>query len=109
MMLLGVFAAATTIAIAFTQINRIGATNTPNIPKTTIVEPETKASQLETAPVMKSEVTYSDPGVKEPLAGMNKNVSVERADVKKFIDTDPNRPSAMQFGKDDENSIDWMK
>jgi len=112
MMLIGVFAAATSLAVVSTQIDGIGATNEPAIPKTALVKPETKASKIETAPTARSGVekaTNSDPGVGKILAAMKKNTSVEKADVENVIDTDPNRRSAMQFAKDDENSTDWIK
>ena len=112
MILIGVLAAATTLAVVSTQIDGIGATNEPAIPKTALLEPETKVSKIETGPAVKSGVeraTNSDPGVGEILAGMKKNASVEKADVEIVIDKDPNRRSAMQFAKDDENSTDWIK
>tara|TARA_B100000530_G_scaffold247435_1_gene162317 strand:+ start:104 stop:442 length:339 start_codon:yes stop_codon:yes gene_type:complete len=112
MMLIGVFAAATTLAVVSTQIDGIGATNEPTISKTALVEPETNISKIETAPAAKSvvqKITNSDPGVGEILGGMKKNASVEKADVENVTDKDQNRRSATQFAKDDENSTDWIK
>ena len=111
-MLVGVFAAATAIAVASTQIDGIGATNMATIPKTALAESETKVSKLDVAPDVKSDPEKGindDPGVKEALESMRKNTGVERADVVELVDTDPNRRSAMQFGVDDENSTDWIK
>ena len=112
MILIGVLAAATTLAVVSTQIDGIGATNQPAIPKTALLEPETKVSKIETGPAVKSGVeraTNSDPGVGEILSGMKKNASVEKADLENVTDTDQNRRSATQFAKDDENSTDWIK
>ena len=112
MMLLGVFAAATTIAVVSTQIDGIGATNLATIPKTALVESETKVSKLDSAPDVKSDpekVINDDPRVKEALESMRKNTGVERADVVELVDTNPDKRSAMQFGVDDENSTDWIK
>jgi len=112
MILIGVLAAATTLAVVSTQIDGIGATNEPAIPKTALLEPEAKASKIETAPTARSGVekaANSDPGVAETLAARKKNTSVEKADVENIIDTDPNRRSAVQFAKDDETSTDWIK
>ena len=112
MMLLGVFAAATTIAIVSTQIDGIGATNLATIPKTALVESETKVSKLDEAPDVKPDPDKGindDPGVKESLESMRKNAGIERADAVELVDTDPNRRSAMQFAVDDENSTDWIK
>ena len=111
-MLVGVFAAATAIAVASTQIDGIGATNLATIPKTALVESETKVSKLDAAPDVKSDPEKGindDPGVKEALESMRKSTGVEIGDVVEFVDTDPNRRSAMQFGVDDENSTDWIK
>lgn len=112
MILVGVFAAATAIAVASTQIDGIGATNMTTIPKTALVESETKVSKLDSAPDVKSDPEKGindDPGVKEALESMRKNTGVERADVVELVDTNPDRRSAMQFGVDDENSTDWIK
>ena len=112
MMLVGVFAAATAIVVASTQIDGIGATNMATIPKTALVESETRVSKLDAAPDVKSDPEKGindDPGVKEALESMRKSTGVEIADVVEFVDTDPNRRSAMQFGVDDENSTDWIK
>ena len=112
MMLVGVFAAATAIAVASTQIDGIGATNMATIPKTALVESETEVSKLDAAPDVKSDPEKGindDPGVKEALERMRKNAGVEIADVVELVDTDPNRRSAMQFGVDDGNSTDWIK
>ena len=112
MILVGVFAAATAIAVASTQIDGIGATNMTTIPKTALVESETKVSKLDGAPDVKSDPEKGindDPGVKEALESMRKNTGVERADVVELVDTNPDRRSAMQFGVDDENSTDWIK
>ena len=51
----------------------------------------------------------ADPGVKEALESMRKNAGGDRADEVELVDPDPNRRSAMQFAKDDENSTDWIK
>ena len=112
MMLVGVFAAATAIAVASTQIDGIGATNLATIPKTALVEPETKVSKLNAAPDVQSDPEKGvnvDPGVKEALENMRKNAGGDRADEVGLVDPDPNRRSAMQFAKDDENSTDWIK
>ena len=112
MILVGVFAAATAIAVASTQIDGIGATNMTTIQKTALVESETKVSKLDSAPDVKSDPEKGindDPGVKEALESMRKNTGVERADVVELVDTNPDRRSAMQFGVDDENSTDWIK
>ena len=112
MILVGVFAAATAIAVASTQIDGIGATNMTTIPKTALVESETKVSKLDSAPDVKSDpekVINDDPRVKEALESMRKNTGVERADVVELVDTNPDKRSAMQFGVDDENSTDWIK
>ena len=111
-MLVGVFAAATAIAVASTQIDGIGATNMATIPKTALAESETKVSKLDAAPDVRSDPEKGindDPGVKEALESMRKSTGVEIADVVEFVDTDPNRRSAMQFGVDDENSTNWIK
>ena len=82
------------------------------IPKTALVESETKVSKLDSAPDVKSDPEKGindDPGVKEALESMRKNTGVERADVVELVDTNPDRRSAMQFGVDDENSTDWIK
>ncbi len=112
MMLIGVFAAATSIALASTQIDLIGGTNLPTIPKTSLLEPKPEASQVNTVsnaiPVIEK-VTYSDPGVSVILADMEQNASVTKFGVKRAADTDPSRRSAIQFAKDDENATDWIK
>ena len=54
-------------------------------------------------------VTYSDPGISEIIASMEKKTSVKTVKTEKVADTDPNRRSAMEFAKDDENSTDWIK
>ena len=112
MILVGVLAAATAIAVVSTEIDGIGATNLATIPKTTLVEHETKVSKLDAAPHVKPDPEKGindDPGVKEALESMRKNAGIERADVLELVETDPNRRSAMQFGVDDENSTDWIK
>ena len=112
MMPIGVFAAATSLAVVSTQIDGIGATNEPTIPKTALAEPETEVSKIETAPAVKSGVekaTNSDPSVGEILGGMKRNASVEKADLENVTDTDPNRRSAMRYAKDDQDSTNWIK
>ena len=112
MILIGVLAAATAIAVASTQIDGIGATNLAAIPKTALVESETKISELDEAPDVKPDPEKGindDPGVKEALESMRKNARIDRADVVELVETDPNRRSAMQFAVDDENSTDWIK
>ena len=98
-MLVGVFAAATAIAVASTQIDGIGATNVATIPKTALVESETKVSKLDSAPDVKSDPEKGindDPGVKEALESMRKNTGVERADVVELVDTNPDRIEQIQ-------------
>ena len=112
MMLMGVFAAATSIVVAATEIDGIGATNLPTTPKVAFLEPKpevTKINAVSTATPAMQTVTYSDPGISEILASMEKNASVKTVKTEKVADTDPNRRSAMEFAKDDENSTDWMK
>ena len=112
MMLIGVFAAATSIALASTQIDLVCATNLPTTPKVAFLEPKpevTKINPVSTAMPVMQKVTYSDPGISEILASMEKNPSVKTVRTKKVANTDPNRRSAMEFAKDDENSTDWIK
>ena len=112
MMLMGVFAAATSIALASTQIDLVGATNLPTIPKAALLEfkPEaTKISAVDTETAGIRQVTYSDPGISEILASMEKKPSVKTVKTEKVADTDPNRRSAMEFARDDENTTDWIK
>ena len=54
-------------------------------------------------------MTSTNPHVAEVLADMGKNANPETVGVKKIIDPDPNRRTAMEFGTDDENSTDWIK
>jgi hypothetical protein len=54
-------------------------------------------------------MTSTDPDVVEALASMGKNAEPETVGLKKIIDPDPNRRTAVEFGADDENSTDWMK
>ena len=112
MMLMGVFAAATSIALALTQIDLVGATNLPTMPKVAFLEPKpevTKINVVSTATPVMQTVTYSDPGISEIIASMEKKTSVKTVKTEKVADTDPNRRSAMEFAKDDENSTDWIK
>lgn len=112
MMLMGVFAAATTLIVASTEIDGIGATNLPTTPKVAFLEPKpevTKINAVSTAMPVMQKVTYSDPGISEILASMEKKTSVKAVKTEKVADTDPNRRSAMEFAKDDENSTDWIK
>ena len=112
MMLMGVFAAATTLVVASTEIDGIGATNLPTTPKVAFLEPKpevTKINTTSTAMPIMQKVTYSDPGISEILASMEKNPSVKTVKTEKVADTDPNRRSAMEFARDDENSTDWAK
>ena len=112
MMLMGVFAAATSIALASTQIDLVGATNLPTIPKVALLESKPEATTISAAstamPVIQK-VTYSDPGISEILASMERKASVKTVKTEKVADTDPNRRSAMEFARDDENSTDWIK
>ena len=112
MMLMGVFAAATTLVVASTEIDGIGATNLPMTPKVAFIEPKpevTKINAVSTAMPVMQKVTYSDPGISEILASMERKASVKTVETEKVADTDPNRRSAMEFAKDDENSTDWIK
>ena len=112
MMLMGVFAAATTLVVASTEIDGIGATNLPMTPKVAFIEPKpevTKINAVSTAMPVMQKVTYSDPGISEILASMERRASVKTVETEKVADTDPNRRSAMEFAKDDENSTDWIK
>ena len=112
MMLMGVFAAATTLVVASTEIDGIGATNLPTTPKVAFLEPKpevTKIKATSTAMPIMQKVTYSDPGISEILASMEKKASVKTVENEKVADTDPNRRSAMEFARDDENSTDWIK
>ncbi|MEC8726682.1 MAG: hypothetical protein VXX97_10530 [Pseudomonadota bacterium] len=112
MMLMGVFAAATTLVVAATEIDGIGATNLPTTPKVAFLEPKpevTKINAVSTAMPVMQKVTYSDPGISEILASMERKASVKTVKTEKVADTDPNRRSAMEFAKDDENSTDWIK
>ena len=112
MMLMGVFAAATTLVVAATEIDGIGATNLPTNPKVAFLEPKpevTKINAVSTATPVMQTVTYSDPGISEILASMEKKTSGKTVKTEKVADTDPNRRSAMEFAKDDENSTDWIK
>ena len=112
MMLMGVFAAATALVVASTEIDGIGATNLPTTPKVAFLEPKlevTKINAVSTAMPVMQKVPYSDPGISEILASMEKNASVETVETEKVADTDPNRRSAMEFARDDENSTDWIK
>ena len=112
MMLMGVFAAATSIALASTQIDLVGATNLPTTPKVAFLEPKpevTKINAVSTATPVMQTVAYSDPGISEILASMEKKPSGKTVKTEKVTDTDPNRRSAMEFAKDDENSTDWIK
>ena len=112
MMLMGVFAAATSIALASTQIDLVGTTNLATIPKAVSLEPNPKATKINTVstamPVIEK-VPFSDPGISEILASMEKKTSGKTVKTEKAADTDPNRRSAMEFAKDDENSTDWIK
>ena len=112
MMLMGVFAAATTLVVASTEIDGIGATNLPTTPKVALLEPKPEATKISAAstamPVMQK-VTYSDPGISEILASMERKASFKTVKTEKVADTDPNRRSAMEFARDDENSTDWIK
>ena len=112
MMLMGLFAAATTLVVASTEIDGIGATNLPTTPKVAFSEPKpevTKINAVSTATPVMQTVTYSDPGISEILASMEKKPSVKTVKTEKVADTDPNRRSAMEFARDDENSTDWIK
>ena len=112
MMLMGVFAAATTLVVAATEIDGIGATNLPTTPKVAFLEPKpevTKINAVSTAMPVMQKVTYSDPGISEILVSMERKASVKTVETEKVADTDPNRRSAMEFAKDDENSTDWIK
>ena len=112
MMLISVFAAATSIALALTQIDLVGATTLPTMPNAAFLEPEpevTKINTVSTAMPVMQKVTYSDPGISEILARMERKASVKTVETEKVADTDPNRRSAMEFAKDDENSTDWIK
>ena len=112
MMLMGVFAAATTLVVASTEIDGIGATNLPMTPKVAFIEPKpevTKINAVSTAMPVMQKVTYSDPGISEILASMERKASVKTVETEKVADTDPNRRSAMEFARDDENSTDWIK
>ena len=112
MMLMGVFAAATTLVVAATEIDGIGATNLPTTPKVAFLEPKpevTKINAVSTAMPVIQKVTYSDPGISEILASIEKKTSVKTVKTEKVADTDPNRRSAMEFARDDENSTDWIK
>ena len=112
MMLMGLFAAATTLVVTSTEIDGIGATNLPTNPKVAFIEPEpevTKINTVSTAMPVMQKVTYSDPGISEILARMERKASVKTVETEKVADTDPNRRSAMEFAKDDENSTDWIK
>ena len=112
MMLMGVFAAATSIALASTQIDLIGATNLPTIPNAALLESKprsTNISAVDTETAGVRQVTYSDSGISDILASMEKKTSVKTVKTEKVTDTDPNRWSAMEFARDDENSTDWIK
>ena len=112
MMLMGVFAAATSIVLASTQIDLVGSTNLPTIPKAVFLEPKpeaTKISTISTETPGIERATYFDPGISEILSSMKKNASIKKIEAAKVADTDPNRRSAMEFAKDDENSTDWIK
>ena len=112
MMLMGLFAAATSIVVASTEIDGIGATNLPTTPKVAFLEPKpevTKINAVSTAIPVIQKVTYSDPGISEILASMERKASVKTVETEKVADTDPNRRSAMEFARDDENSTDWIK
>ena len=112
MMLMGVFAAATTLVVASTEIDGIGATNLPMTPKVAFIEPKpevAKINAVSTATPIMQKVTYSDPGISEILASMERKASAKTVETEKVADTDPNRRSAMEFAKDDENSTDWIK
>ena len=112
MMLMGLFAAATTLVVASTEIDGTGATNLPTTPKVAFLDPKpevTKIDAVSTAMPVIQKVTYSDPGISEILAIIEKKTSVKTVKTEKVADTDPNRRSAMEFARDDENSTDWIK
>ena len=46
MMLMGVFAAATTLVVASTEIDGIGATNLPTTPKVAFLEPKPEVTKI---------------------------------------------------------------
>ena len=112
MMLMGVFAAATSIALASTQIDLVGATNLLIIPNAVSLEPNPKATKINTVstamPVIEK-VPFSDPGISEIRAIIDNTASAKTAKTEKGANRDPNRRSAMEFAKDDENSTDWIK
>ena len=112
MMLMGVFAAATTLVVASTEIDGIGATNLPTTPKVAFLEPKPEVTEINATPTampIMQKVAYSDPGISEILASIERKASVKTVETEKVADTDPNRRSAMEFAKDDENSTDWIK
>ena len=101
MMHLGLFAAAATLAVISAEIDGIGATNLPIVATTALLEPRANFTKKKTASAAKERgehATYSGRGVRETL------VSIE-----KVTNTDLNRPTAMEFETDDENSTDWIK
>ena len=101
MMHLGLFAAAATLAVISAEIDGIGATNLPIVATTALLEPRENFTKKKTASAAKERgehATYSGRGVRETL------VSIE-----KVTNTDLNRPTAMEFETDDENSTDWIK
>ena len=112
MMPLGLFAAVGAIAITSVQIDVIGATNLPIVPPTALVEPKIEITNLKTPHAIAAErvsMTYTDPGVAEVLASMEKNAKPEIVSTEKMTKPDTDRRSAIKFGKDDEKSTDWIK
>jgi hypothetical protein len=72
-------------------------------------EPPQRAAIPQTITSKKVGMTSTDPDVVEAHASMGKNAEPETVGLKKIIDPDPNRRTAVEFGADDENSTDWMK
>ena len=72
-------------------------------------EPSQKVAIPQAITAKEVVMTSTNPDVAEVLSNMGKNANPETVGVKKIIDPDPNRRSAMEFGTDDENSTDWIK